>query len=278
MRARSQFRPLIFAAIGAWAVLFWFPGTLNAGSHSEARITQVRKAVQLASPPAGTRRARVNDTIGEETLVRTGKEARAELVFSDEIVVRLAANSSFTFKDGTRGLDLSGGAALIQTNKRAKDAAIHAGGVAASVAGVTAIMEYRHGVYKFLVLEGTARLFRPGHFGDSVLVHPGQMVIGNPSKAVSDPVDFDLGRFIRTSCLITDFPALPSEKFIATEIQNQQRQKSNKTLVDTNLVIFGGGTLVSLVGQEQGDARGRGTATSQTHAQQHAAEAAAASQ
>ena len=94
---------------------------------------------------------------------------------------------------------------------------------------------------------------RPRHLGDSILVHAGQMVIGNPDSAISDPVDVDIGRFVTTSRLITDFPPLPSEKSILAESQKQQREKSKKTLIDTNLVIFGGGTQVSLVDQGQTD-------------------------
>ena len=104
------------------------------------------------------------------------------------------------------------------------------------------MIEYHPGVYKFLVLEGTGRLYRPGHLGDSVLVRPGQMVFGNPDAAVSDPVDVDIDRFIKTSRLITDFPPLHSEKSIMAEGQKQLREKSKKTLIGTNLVIFGGGT------------------------------------
>jgi len=63
----------------------------------------------------------------------------------------------------------------------------------------------------------------------------------------------DVGRFMTTSPLITDFPPLPSEKLILAENQKQQREKSKKTLIDTNLVIFGGGTQVSLVEQGQTD-------------------------
>jgi hypothetical protein len=189
--------------------------------------------------------------------VRTGAGSRAELNFSDETVVRLVAHTAFDFHRGTRGLNLKDGAVLVQAPKEANGATIHAGSVAAAVAGTTVMIEYHSGFYKFLVLEGTARLYRPGHVGDSVLVAPGQMVFGNPESAVSDPVDVDIARFIKTSRFITDFPPLRSERSIAAEGQKQQREKSNKTLRDTNLVIFGGGTQVSAVGEEQTDIAAR---------------------
>jgi len=110
------------------------------------------------------------------------------------------------------------------------------------------------------VLEGTGRLYRPGHIGDSILVTPGQMVIGNPAEAISEPVDVDIDRFLKTSGFIKDFPPLPGEKLIVAESQKQQHQKSNKTLVGTNMVIFGGGTQVSVTDQGQANTSDRKTA------------------
>lgn len=196
--------------------------------------------------------------------MRTGKDSHAELTFSDQTVVRLVANTAFSFKNGTHDLSLGEGAVLVQAPNSAERATIHAAGVAAAVTGATVMIEYHPSVCKFLVLEGTGRLYRPAHLGDSVLVHAGQMVIGNPNAAVSDPVDFDIARFVKTSRSIVGLPPLRSEKLIAAESQKQQREKSNKTLIDTNLVIFGGGTRVSLVDSPQTSAAGRTTAAPAT--------------
>jgi hypothetical protein len=237
-----------------------FPGRLDAASTNEARVTRVKNHVQLGDSKNTGRRALVNDIVHEQTIVRTGNGSRGEVTFSDETVVRLAAHTAFDFSHGTRGLNLGEGAVLIQAPKEANGATIHAGSVAAAVAGTTVMIEYHPGFYKFLVLEGTARTYRPGHLGDSVLVGPGQMVFGNPESALSDPVDVDIDRFMKTSRFITDFPPLRSAKSIVAESQKQQREKSTKTLVDTNLVIFGGGTQVSVTDQGQTDTTDRKTA------------------
>jgi hypothetical protein len=73
-------------------------------------------------------------------------------------------------------------------------------------------------------------------------------------------VDFDIARFVKTSRFVVDLPPLRSEKLIAAESQKQQQEKSKKTLIDTNLVIFGGGTRVSVLGQAQTNVAGRTTA------------------
>jgi len=236
----------------------------SAASLNEARVTRATNDVQLLDPIAASRRASLNVGVREGTVLRTGKDSHAELTFSDETVVRLAANTAFSFKNGTHDLNLGEGAVLVQAPKSANGATIHAASVAAAVTGTTAMIEYHPGVCKFLVLEGTGRLYRPDHLGDSVLVDAGQMVIGNPKAAVSDPVNFDIGRFVKTSRFIVGLPPLRSEKSIAVESQKQQREKSNKTLIETNLVIFGGGTRVSLVGQTQTNAASQTTAAPAT--------------
>jgi len=248
MRTNPQPRLLALIIIAAWFAS-WFPTVLSAPSGEEARVTRVKGLVQLLRPMVASCPASVNDVVDDGTIVRTGPSSRVELTFSDETVVRLVGKTTFTFKNGTRDLNLGEGAALIQVPKTASGAEIHAADDAAVITGTTAMIEYHPGVCKFLVLEGTGRLYRPGHLGDSIVVNPGQLVIGNPNAAVSDPVDFDIARFVKTSRFITDFRPLSTEKLILAESQKQQRKKSKKSLIETNLVIFGGGTRVSLVGQ-----------------------------
>jgi hypothetical protein len=219
----------------------------------EARITQIFNDVRLLGSDEVPRHASVNDNVGAHTALQTGRRSRAELTFPDQTVARLAANTVFNFKDGTRNLNLSEGALLFQVPKSAKGVTVYAARVAAAITGSTVMFEHYPGMYKFLVLEGNGRLYRPGHLGDSVLVQAGQMVIGNPNSAVSDPVDVDIARFLKTSHFIIDFAPLRSEASIVSESQKQQRQKSKKMLIDTNLVIFGGGTQVSVVEPAQID-------------------------
>lgn len=236
---------LIALAIGSLRVA--------AAEKKEARLTRVMEDVQLVDANVA-RPALVNDCVGEGTEVRTRANSRAELTFSDQTIARLGANAVFKFKDGARNLDLAEGAVLIQVPKNDRGAKIRTASVAAALTGTTVVFEYHPAVYKFLVLDGTGRLYRPGHVGDSVLVSAGQMAFGNPNNALSDPVDFDIGHFLKTCRFITDFSPLHSEKLMASESQRQQREKSKKILMDTNLVIFGGGTLVSIVDPGQSNA------------------------
>jgi hypothetical protein len=238
-----QRRVLWFAAICIAGTRL--PAGAIAAEHQEPQITVVNHDVTLLASDDTTTAASVNDKVPEGAAVRTGIDSRAELTFVDQTIARLGANTVLSFKDSARNLDLSEGVMLLQVPKRG--VRIRAAGVAAAVGGTTVVFEYHAAVYKFLTLQGTARLYRPGHLGDSVLVRAGQMVIGKPNAALSDPVDFDVARLLKTSRFITDFPPLRSEKWLAYASEKQQKAKSKKNLIDTNLVIFGGGTNVSLV-------------------------------
>jgi FecR protein len=229
----------------------WLADAVWAGLPADARIRQ--RAGDVRAIDASGKESRVfrNVMIAPGSTIRTGNDSSAEVNFGEEIVVRLAANTSLAIDSKPGTFELKQGAVLVQASKREHGAKISAGNSAAAIGGATTMFEHHPGMCKFLVLEGTGRLYRPAYLGDSVLVGPGQMVIGNPNSPVSDPVDFDIARFITTSRLVVGLPALRSQASVATEIQNQRREKSEKALIDTNLIIYGGGTLVSLVDPAQ---------------------------
>jgi hypothetical protein len=116
------------------------------------------------------------------------------------------------------------------------------------------MMEYSPGQYlKVLVLEGSLRLSRNGSFGDSVVLHPGKMVIMRPdAKKIPDPIDVDLAEIVKTSTLV-NFPGsniLPSMPLIQAAISDQAKEMAKGTLVPTNLVM-GHGTKVVLASNDQ---------------------------
>ena len=215
---------------------------------NQATITRLINNVQLRPGQEAPRAAVLNDNVPDGTTVATGMDSRTELTFTDQTSARLSANTICTFNEGTRNLDLAGGAVLLRVPKGAGGAKISTAAVTAAITGTTVIVEYHpHACLKFISLEGTARLYLKHRWGESVLVRPGQLLITNPdAKSLPDPVDVDLERLLKTSLLITDFPPLGSQNLIAKESEKQQRAKSKRRLIDTNLVIFGKGTLVSL--------------------------------
>lgn len=231
---------LVFTAAMAAASL------CAAGTRGTPRLNVVVNDVRFVSA-AGQRSANINDTLGDDAALKTTPAGRAELVFANQIIARLPGNTEFSASGGTRDLRVTGGAVLLQTPRSAHGARLCDGSIAVALSGTTIVFEHHPAIYKLLVLDGTARLYRPRHLGDSMLVQPGQMVIGNPDSGLSEPVDFDTQHFVKTCRLISDFAPLPTADSIAREGEKQARAKNKKTLIETNLVIFGTGTAVSLV-------------------------------
>jgi hypothetical protein len=227
----------------------------------EARVTQVVKDVKLLSR-GEPRPATLTDTIRGDTAVRTGAESRAELTFGDLTIARLGANTIFSFSQGSRTVDLGNGAILLRVPKGSGGAKVQTAAVTAAITGTTVIVEYHPKSYaKYLVLEGSMRLYLKGVLGESVLMGPGQMMILNPNaKRLSEPVDFDLDRLWKTSLFIQGFRPLGSEPLMAEVKLTQLEKKVAGELIDTNLVIFGRGTLVTMTDPQSSDVIDRKTA------------------
>src|SRR5207247_993298 len=205
----------------------------------EARVTEVVKDVKLLPSGAAPRPATVSDEVRDGTAVRTGVESRSELKFPDQTLARLGANTIFSFSEGTRNLNLQDGAMLLRVPKGAGGARISSSAVTAAITGTTVMVEThaltkknKNSYYKFIVLEGTARLYLPGRLGESTLVKAGQMIIMRAdSKTIPEPVDVDIGKITRSSLLVIGFSnPLGSEAFIACEKTKQNEQKSSGQL------------------------------------------------
>src|SRR6476619_7350563 len=257
----KRFSILAFAGLG-WIALS--AGSAHAESNvlKEARVTQVVKDVKILPNAAAPRPAALSDTVRGDTAVRTGAESRAELTFSDLTIARLGANTIFSFNEGTRTVDLNNGAILLRVPKNSGGAKIQTAAVTAAITGTTVIVEYHKNSYaKYLVLEGTMRIYLKGVLGESMLLGPCQLMILNPNaKRLSEAVYFDQDRLLKTSLFIQGFRPLPSEPLMADVRQTQLEQKAKGELLDTNLVIFGRGTLVTLTDPQSVDVIDRKTA------------------
>src|SRR5438477_7028801 len=238
-----------FFLLGAIVAAF---ASTNAADLKEARVTQIIRDVKLLPNAAPARPAVVNDPVRDGTAVRTGIESRTELIFPDATLARLGANTIFSFTEGTRNLELTDGAMLLRVPKNAGGAKINTAAVTAAITGTTAMLEFHKNSYvKFIVLEGTGRIFLPSHLGESVLVHAGQMLIANPdAKNLPNPVDVDIRQIRKTSRLIKGFGKMGSENLIAQTEAAQDEERAEGELYETNLAIYGGGTSFILNDQE----------------------------
>lgn len=254
----------VFYSLG---LAFWLLGLANGEVLKEARVSQVIHDVQLLQSTAAPRPATTSDVVRSGSAVRTGAESRAELTFTDLTIARMGANTIFSFNEGTRTVDLQNGAILLRVPKDSGGAKVRTAAVTAAITGTTVMVEYHKNAYaKFITLEGTMRVYLKGRFGESVLIEPGQMLIVKPDATrLPDPVDIDLERLVRTSQLTSPpFGPLGSEQLMASAQREQLGKKADGTLIDTNLVIFGRGTLVTLADPTSLDVRDRAPVTLDT--------------
>ena len=225
-----------------------------AGPLTSAEVTKIINRVSVIDPAKGTHPATLRDVIKDNLGLQTGARSRSELLFQDNTLTRIGAETFFSFKTGTRDLTLEKGSMLLQVPKGLGGATIHTAAVTAAITGTTIMMEYSPGQYlKVLVLEGSLRLSRNGSFGDSLVLHPGKMVIMRPdAKKIPDPIDVNLAEVVRTSTLV-NFPGsnvLPSMPLIQAAITDQAKAVAKGILVPTNLVM-GHGTQVVLASSDQ---------------------------
>jgi len=82
-----------------------------------------------------------------------------------------------------------------------------------------------------------------------VLIYPGQMLIVKPNAtSLPDPVNVDLQRLVKTCALLgPPFQTLANFPLISDAVQLQLARKADGGFINTNLVIYGRGTLVHLV-------------------------------
>ena len=127
---------------------------------------------------AGERKAVLRDVIKGDLAVGTGSQSRAELLFQDNTLTRLGADTLFSFTAGTRDISLGQGTMLLQVPKNLGGARIRTAAVTAAITGTTIMIENKPGSHvKVLVLEGSLRLSNNARFGESVVLTAGQMII-----------------------------------------------------------------------------------------------------
>jgi hypothetical protein len=256
----TNLRPIWVMLLG-W-FLFGLASTVSARPLGEARLTHVFREVFLAHPHSSSAPASLHTPL-RDGVVWTGIDSRAELTFPDQTVARLGDNTELVLNSKKRTLELLAGAVLAQVPKGVGGTQLAAADITAVVTGTTVLLEHHASAYiKCIVLDGTVRLClkKPGHTRDFVLLRAGQMLIANPAaNALPDVVDVDLDRLNQTCRLITDFPVLPRQDLLSKAAAKQRSLKWRGVYAETNLVIFGRGTLVNLTDSDADVRKNGGT-------------------
>jgi hypothetical protein len=127
--------PIVSALSLGLGFAVWLPCDVRAAELKEAQVTQVIQDVRLLPSNAAPRPASVSDRVREDTAVRTGVESRTELTFQDMTITRLGSQTIFSFKGGTRTINLKSGSILLSVPKGTGGGQIKTAAVTASVTG-----------------------------------------------------------------------------------------------------------------------------------------------
>jgi hypothetical protein len=241
MKALPFLAPFLAAALAAAA---------HAAPLRSAEVTKAVNDVKLYQPDREGRAANIGDKVSGATSLHTGRRSRAELMFQDRTLSRVGANSVFSFRNGTRDLEIGQGTILLQVPKDAGGATIRTATVTAAITGTTTMMEYspNHWV-KFITLEGTAKLGlhqgkgKPAKF---VSIPPGRMIVMHPNATqIPAPLIINLGKLVASSGLAgrSGFGPLPpqAQQLIQQEIAKQMDERRNGDLLPSHVIIQGPG-------------------------------------
>jgi len=208
---------------GGLIVLFCVVGAASfvaADQLQQARVSQVIQDVRVLETHGAPRAAAVNDKVTQGMGVRTGVESRAELTFTDLTITRLGANTVFSFKQGSRELDLTSGAVLLQIPPQAPAVKVSTSAVTAAITGGTALFATGPPT-KFMVLEGIGTFYPAGHPERAATINGGEMMTMTADGRMTKPEKFDVKLVLKTSRLIKDFPPLENMPLVMAVVDLQ---------------------------------------------------------
>ena len=175
---------------------------------TQAQITKVVKDVRTVDPGKGARPAIVKETVRGQQAVRTGLESRTELLFNDNTITRLGANTHFSFSEGTRNMSLDNGTMLLQVPKGIGGARIETAAVTAGITGTTIMLEAGKNYTKLIVLEGECCLWpkkvnKGSQFRHKICAGAGQeIIVHNGSDDLPQTAYVNLKIIEKTSLLL----------------------------------------------------------------------------
>jgi FecR protein len=203
----------------------------------DSKITQIQGNVQVVTAPGQAPvSAKLNDTFANPSVIKTGAQSRAELTAGDQTVIRVGANSVFTYGDKSREMVLTQGSVLFNTPSGKGGGVIKTAAVTAAVTGSTVAMTTTsNGGAKVCPIESPCTV--TGANGRSIgTLQPGQLMMLMPNQAPLIVV-IDLGAFVKSSGLLQSFDK-PLSQAAVTKIESSvsQQEKKIESKSDTYLV------------------------------------------
>ena len=138
--------------------------------------------------------AKEKETVDEKSVVDTGAASFTQLDFSDASVLRLGANTQFSFQSKERIIKLEGGSMIMNVPPGNGGIMVDGGGVTGAVSGTTIMASKdKQGNFSFMVLEGSGTGKVTARDGKITEIRPGQMatldIAGGPPKVIAVNMD-----------------------------------------------------------------------------------------
>lgn len=179
----------------------------------EARVTVVVHDVKLLPENKDPRTAEVNETVTEDTAVRTGDLSRSELAFLDLTITRLGSNTIFSFNKAGRSVQLNSGSILLRVPKNSGGANLKTDACSVAISGTVLILEANpDGTNRLAVLNGEAKMSLNQYPDESEVARGGQMLdVPSGATKMPKPKKIDVKKLVNQHPLLANFPPLPNE-------------------------------------------------------------------
>ncbi|MEO6054207.1 MAG: FecR family protein [Chthoniobacterales bacterium] len=252
-------------------------------SLESAKITRITNKVDIVVAGKSPVPATVGEIIQGSTGVKTEANSRTELMFPDQTLARLGANTLFSFESGTRNVELKNGILLLQVPKNAGGAKITTAPVTAAITGTTILVQYdpkNKNSFSLTVVEGSVKLSSNSN-ASTVTIGPGKTIsYSSDTNKFSVPQNANIGELMKSSNLLKAGP-LGNKDEINAVLALQEQLKAQGIILElietdsnndpsANEAVFGGvntngGTLVpSGVGTASSGAGAPGNLGNQT--------------
>lgn len=199
---------------------------------TESTFTEIiQEANVVTASNKSVNPAKTNELFRVPDLVRTGQASRVELTAKDQTITRVGANTTFTFSQQGREIQLEKGSVLFHSPAGAGGGSVKAHGTSAAVLGTTLIGAILNdGRFKVIDLEGSVKVTLRN--GRTVKLKPGQMVVVSADGTqFGDVNSFNLGEFVSHSLLVEGFSRpLSSRSLIQECVQFQNLDIAAGTL------------------------------------------------
>jgi len=218
-----------------------------------ARITHIVNDVRMVEGGNPPRPARLHEVVPVGAAVRTGIDSRSELLFTDQTITRLGANTHFTVNEGSREVSLRQGTILVQLPKGGGGAKIQTAAITAAISGSTVVFEHGKNFTTIWVIEVKHPLFltlNSDKTRKQTPVTSGFWVrLPNDATMIPEPREFDVAEFVRKSIMFngewgTILEGTEIAAIIAAQRKNLPGENSETTGADILpfLAAFGFGS------------------------------------